>query len=183
MSSHRNSLTQPSSSKKPRAPHVKVTLTDEIIVDSIQRHSSHCMIAEAVKAVLPKAKAVSVDLQTIRFTDPEKSLRYTYLTPRRAQVALVQFDQGIRTEPFAFRLSGGHVTRAGRKPGPPPLNKQTIRSPSGTGVPERVGGRTPPVANISARRSYGLRAFDLGIDLDAGAAQREQHSDEEPAST
>ena len=101
------------SGKKPLSPAVKIALTKELIEDSKQRDSSHCMIAEAVKAAYPDATYVSVDLQTIRFTDPGKHLRYTYLTPRIAQIALIDFDQGNTPEPFTFTLRRAQVTRSG----------------------------------------------------------------------
>jgi hypothetical protein len=93
-----------------RSPRVNLVITDEIIEKSCQRDSSHCMIAEAVKLAVPGARHVSVDLQTIRFTDPSLPVRYTYLTPRPAQVALIEFDQGRVTQPFSVQLRGGAIT-------------------------------------------------------------------------
>lgn len=98
----------------PHAPRVTVEVDTSAIDDSVPRDSSHCMIAEAVRRSIPGAIRISVDLQTIRFSDPGKRLRYTYLTPRAAQVALVQFDSGIRPDPFAVRLVNGQVTAMGR---------------------------------------------------------------------
>src|SRR6266403_5193605 len=74
------------------------------------QNSSHCMIAESIKAAYPRARFISVDISTIRFTDPDKGQRYTFLTPRRAQVALVQFDQGLKPTPFHLQLRKAHVT-------------------------------------------------------------------------
>jgi hypothetical protein len=103
--------------QKTISPSLKIQLTTQLIEDSKQRDSSHCMIAEAVKAAFPDAAYVSVDLQTIRFSDPGKHRRYTYLTPRVAQIALVDFDQGITPEPFSFTLRRGQVTMAGAREG------------------------------------------------------------------
>lgn len=199
--------------KKSSSPRLRVELTSEGIEAAKQRDSSHCMIAEAVKAAFPGAAYVSVDLQTIRFSDPEKHLRYTYLTPRSAQIALVNFDQGREPEPFAFRLSGGQVTRSGqsaglsnRRPNSPltkteadkaaklladgasdtdiaravgcsrstanrirngeSLAKQKLVSRgdngprSGPQIPERIGGKTPPLTPFARRRQFGLRALE-----------------------
>jgi hypothetical protein len=158
------------------------------------------MIAESVKKAFPEAKFVSVDVQTIRFTDGSKNLRYTYLTPRVAQIAIIQFDRGEMPDPFSVRLTGGHVTRANlksrKKAGdvregspaqkeawakaaataraalasdPPagdgkgkedPLKKSDLRQTNNTDLPERVGGRTPPLVPGGRRRQFGLRAFD-----------------------
>lgn len=94
----------------PSAPRVTVDVDVATIEASVPRDSSHCMIAEAVKASLPGMTHISVDLQTIRFSDPAKRLRYVYLTPRAAQLALIRFDSGTRPEPFSMRLQGGQVT-------------------------------------------------------------------------
>lgn len=170
------------SARRPQSPMINVVVTPEIISDSRKRDSSHCMIAEAVKKVVPDARNVSVDLQTIRFTDRDKGLRYIYLTPRSAQVALVQFDQGIEVEPFSMRLRGGHVIRKGpntrskeKNPGDGATGQQGIAAAdrvrrqsmrlNADGLPVRVGGAAPPkmrdAENIpmSKRREFGLRAL------------------------
>lgn len=90
-------------------PNLIIKVTQEVIDDSIQRDSSHCMIAEAVKLAVPGAKFVSVDLQTIRFSNPRTRKRYVYLTPRQGQVALVNFDQGAKPEPFTLALQRPQV--------------------------------------------------------------------------
>lgn len=173
-------------SRTPKAPWVKVQVTEEQIKGAVQRDSGHCMIAEATRAAFPDAKAVSVDLQTVRFTDPRRGLRYTYLTPRPAIVALVKWDQGDMPEPFNFTLRGGHVTRSGsnslRRPLSPKEQEQrkraaaagrkarlnrarlVVRKNDGH-VPDRVGGRTPPLMRkdnvpLARRRAFGLRALE-----------------------
>ena len=103
-----------------RAPRLTVKVTQENIVESMGRDSSHCMIAEAVRQAHPDASFVSVDTQTIRFSvrgagHDGEGRRYTYLTPRIAQLAIVDFDQGNGPdEPFQFQLQGGQVTAMGR---------------------------------------------------------------------
>jgi hypothetical protein len=94
-----------------------VNITQEIIDDSIQRDSSHCMIAEAVKKAIPDAGFVSVDLQTIRFSHKKLRKRYVFLTPRRGQIELIKFDQGTKPEPFSMQLQRGQVIEMSeRKP-------------------------------------------------------------------
>jgi hypothetical protein len=170
----------------PRAPRVKLEITQEIIDDAIPRDSSHCLWAEAVKAAVPDATRVSVDLQTIRFSDPKKGLRFTYLTPRAAQIAIVQWDQGIKPEPHGVQLRAGQVTPAGKKitralsdvemkqrktanaaavkknaKTRENLKKAGLRAGTSgdAGVPERTGGKTPPIGP-GRRRSFGLRALE-----------------------
>jgi len=71
---------------------------------AIPANSGHCMIADAVKAAVPEAKAVNVDLASIRWTNPREGRRYIYLTPPSVQHALLEFDNGIKPEPFRFAL-------------------------------------------------------------------------------
>ena len=89
----------------------------------MQRDSQHCMIAEAIKEGNPHFKAILVDLQTIRWTNPRTKKRYVCLTPEVAAAALVAFDQGGEIEPFGFVLKtvqstptrGSGKPRGGRK--------------------------------------------------------------------
>lgn len=161
-----------------RAPRVNIQVTDELIESAIPRDSSHCMIADALGVAYPKAQYVSVDVQTIRFTDREKGLRFTYLTPRTCQLALLEFDLGKHPEPFSFELRGGQVTMAGHKHRPTPesssgdrkkadlsdalkkahLSKKSVLSRDGV-VPVRIGGKTPPRIPFARRREFGLRAM------------------------
>lgn len=171
------------SKRRPRAPRIKMIVTDEMIQDAIPRDSGHCVFAEAVKAAFPNASKVAVDLQTIRFTDPGKMLRYTYLTPRPVQLALVNFDQGHLPIPFNIELRNGQVTAAGRtraaiaKPVSPKaaeaarrsaekarahrkeLGKATLVVRNEGSVPDIVGGKPPPVAP-GRRRAFGIRALE-----------------------
>jgi hypothetical protein len=170
---------QPRKQPRPSSPRIKVRVTKEIIDRSEQRDSSHCMIAEAVREAVPKAQSVSVDLQTIRYTDPDKRLRYVFLTPRQAQKALVMFDQGIHGDPFEMLLRGGQVIRMGHHtsgrgsstktaPMPEGLTRELrVTSVSNPSVPEVVGGKAPPVGGLTntrygnKRRAFGLRALTL----------------------
>lgn len=98
-------------------PRVEIQVLQRHIDQSMQKNSSHCMIAEAIKETLPNAKFVSVDLQTIRWTDPQKGLRYVVLTPKLAQLQLIAFDQGDldNLQPFEFEMRPRQVTKAGNR--------------------------------------------------------------------
>jgi hypothetical protein len=164
---------------KPHAPQLEIIVDETTISHSQQRQSSHCMIAEALHQIVPNARSISVDLQTIRFSDPEKRLRYTYLTPRIAQVNIIKFDQGELPEPFDFRLRGGQVTKMmsyqERNTPQPRLPLETDGSIStseiGTSaamtkgserlLARRVGGKPPPLGNLAKRRAFGLRALEF----------------------
>jgi hypothetical protein len=155
----------------PSAPRVNVDVGQDVIDTSTQRDSSHCMIAEAVQQAVPDAKFVSVDIQTIRFS--RDGYRYTYLTPRTAQLALIMFDQGQKPDPFRFQLRTGQTTRAGsraarrtgvsqprtdaqheatEKAGSASTKAPGVHFVHGSGqanhVPEIRGGRVPPIAGL-----------------------------------
>ena len=156
--------------KKPRGPVLAVSVSKETIARAERAKSRTCMIAEAIKEAYPGASSVSVDIQTCRFTAPEKGLRYVYLTPRMAQVALLDFDQGILPEPFEITLKAAHVVRSHQgtkvfKEANPetvdPLAKASTRqidgSAGGRSNPVRVGGRAPP--QMKMFRRFGLKGF------------------------
>lgn len=161
-----------------RSPRVTIEVTEELIDQAVRGDSGHCMIAEAVKAAYPNARYVSVDLQTIRFSDPTTHERYTYLTPRAAQVALVDFDQGAHPQPMRFQLRGAQVTPSGSRQArsgkaaseaqrraaakataaSKQVRARLTNEPAGD-VPDKIGGRTPPTTPIARRRAFGLRAL------------------------
>lgn len=164
--------------KRVKAPRLTISVSEAVVEHSKQRDSSHCMIAEAVRESAPYAASISVDLQTVRFSDPEKGLRYTYLTPRKAQEALIDFDQGIQPAEFEFQLTRGQVTvmatrrNSGAAPREKPrtakqkanderlarfAKKTFVNQDSGVAYP--TGGRTPPVSSFARRRAFGLRAL------------------------
>ena len=98
---------------------MKVRVLQSHVSHGVQRNSQHCMIADAIKAACPQAQHVLVDLQSIRFSDPVKRIRYTYLTPAVAQQRLLRFDQGKRVQPFEIKLES-------------PIRKRPMCSKSGS---------------------------------------------------
>lgn len=171
--------------RRPRAPRVVIDVDQTTIEEAVKGDSSHCMIAEAIRKSIPGATRVSVDIQTVRFSDPKRRLRYTYLTPRRAQVALIEFDSGKAPAPFAVGLTNGQVTpmSAGTKPPEKAerdrqrqreirvrdreLATAKLEAPDAggttTGVPRRSGGTPPPLMPFARRRAYGLRALERDL--------------------
>lgn len=194
---------------KVRFPRFEIHVSQAEIDTAIPANSGHCMIADAVKhCFVDKYKripvAISVDLQTIRFTDPRPGLRFIFLTPVVAQRALLQFDQGIKPTPFRFRLSsnGAQVIPTKRQPrkGQTPAQqaaqkkasskgaaakkrqaklrrgKVVIGHQSGGNHATKVGGKAPPPAVLSGnRRQFGIRAAGV---LD-GPTQAQAESDAE----
>lgn len=94
----------------PTSPRVTVTVTREIIDASERANSHHCMVSEALVRAVPYARNPISDLATIRFTDADRGLRYTYQTPLSVRDAIFMFDNGDHVEPFSFNLRGGWVT-------------------------------------------------------------------------
>jgi hypothetical protein len=139
---------------------VSVQVTEPLIDRAEQKDSGHCMIADSIRVALPEAKSVSVDLATIRFTDPKKGQRYIYLTPPSTQRALIQFDQGIHTEPFTFRLvKAAQVVEAGRRRSSdgstarPSEAVQGVVGGSGRKQPIKLGGKLPARGAVSSMPS------------------------------
>jgi hypothetical protein len=92
---------------KPKNKTITIEVTVEDIEQAIPADSGHCAISDAISRQIPGASKVSTDLQTIRWSDREKGVRYVYLTPRVAQALLLDFDQGEREycQPLTFRLT------------------------------------------------------------------------------
>lgn len=91
---------------------MKISVDKKHIANGVVANSQHCMIADAIKDRIPSAQYISVDLQTIRWTDPAKGTRFMYLTPATAQCNLLKFDQGKRVDPFSFSLTTPAKTRS-----------------------------------------------------------------------
>lgn len=111
-------------------PRHQVTLhiSDEIIDRAIRADSGGCVIADAIKAQVPNATAVTVDLATIRFSDKPAGKRYIYLTPDAAQLCVFAFDRGLR--PAAQKLT---LTR--------PIQIATIKAASNLDLAQRRARR------------------------------------------
>lgn len=85
------------------SPRLEIELTPENLERAKQSQSHACVIADAIKQL--GYHRPSVDMATIRFTDPESGQRYTYLTPGIAQHILLAFDQGWPNPADRFELT------------------------------------------------------------------------------
>lgn len=147
-----------------------IPVTQEIINNATQRDSSHCVIADAVRAALPDVTRVTVDLQTIRFTLPGGE-RVIYLTPASEQALLVNFDQGQKPSPRDMYLSHPIQIlpardRSGESQKRTTVVKHKRRATENHGAQIEVtveGGKLPPTAALSntrgRRRTFGLRTL------------------------
>jgi hypothetical protein len=157
------------------SPSIVVRIDQAAIERSIRRDSGHCMISTALRQQLPGITGVAVDVATIRWTDPTKRFRFVYLTPRVAQLALIDYDRGINPQPFAFKLHRAvqiarrQRTKATTEPTKPqrrtrrrdahfaPLGAPRIQGEGHGAQPPVVGGKAPPPANLSKTRRFGAR--------------------------
>lgn len=116
-------------------PIIVIPVSSKLIENAIRSDSHKCMIADAIKARVPKAQYISVDVQSIRFTNPETKTRYKYFTPLAGQQGLVNFDQGKKIKPFALTLKDGtqesiaHATAKRRKRRNSSRSHQAIKGP------------------------------------------------------
>lgn len=138
-----------------------IKVTQDHIDTAIPRDSSHCMIVDGIKESIPRAKRISVDLATIRYTLGDT--RYVYLTPRPAQIKLLEFDKGDPLTPFAFKLGKAAQTVKIKQ-----RQKSGVQKTTDSGkIPKRTGGKTPPIGPLANQpaaltgqvRRYGLKAM------------------------
>jgi hypothetical protein len=152
-------------------PKNKIQVTNDIIEAACQGNRRHCMIAEAIRNQIKGATTISVDLMTIRYSMPERGLRYIFHTPRTAQIALMNFDAGKPLEPFEFRLRNGQAVsivkriRGGIREQVHNLGKRKVsahKEENGGIVTETVGGKSPPKLMPPHPSHNSIRKFGLG---------------------
>jgi hypothetical protein len=103
--------------RAPKSPSVTVVLTQEKIDQAVRRDSQHCWISETIAETIPNTANVETDTATIRWTDPDKGLRYIYLTPQEVRNAIYRFDEGLPIQAFSFHLRFAQVRGVRRKDG------------------------------------------------------------------
>lgn len=146
---------------------VAVKITQEIIDSAVMANSSHCVLAEGIKAAWPGATRVSCDMHTCRVTDKASGFRYIFITPRQAASALINWDAGIAPKPFAMRLKAAQVVKIRSETNRvyEPRRVVQVDNPSPADTPVRIfGGRTPP--QLKRDRVFGVRQFMGGVALD-----------------
>jgi hypothetical protein len=122
------------------------------IDEALRANSSHCAIAMAIKDAVPYARFIAVDLQTCRWTDPRKGVRYVFLTPAVAQHSIIiPFDQGEECKPVSFSMKPAFVTKCGKKRRHTPDPEQL----RGTGL--RVADEQPHIPAESPLAPEGCR--------------------------
>lgn len=134
-------------------PETKITVTEPIIERACQRDSRHCMVAEAIQAEKPAWRNISVDLQTIRWTNPRTRTRYTALTPEPVGRAIVAFDRGEPVEPFDVTLRPVHRVKTKKAKAEQSRQRRnpTVKSSGSRVVVE--GGRSLPRGHLGGSAS------------------------------
>jgi hypothetical protein len=94
---------------------IKVDVTQEDIDQAVRSNSRKCAVAVALARTLPDATRISVDVQTVRFTDG-RGVRRIYLTPTAPERYLISFDAGDKIEPFSFGLYDSQRVNVPRHP-------------------------------------------------------------------
>jgi hypothetical protein len=99
-----------------QAGRAEISVLDKHLAAAMRANSSHCAIAMAIADAVPWARRISVDLQTIRYTDTKRGVRYVFLTPHVAQQdVIIPFDQGEECKPVTFRMKPAFVVKAGAR--------------------------------------------------------------------
>ena len=109
------------------------------------------MIADAIHACNPNAQYVTVDLQSIQWSDKVSGYRFVALTPPIAQVKLLDFDTGKKVKPFMFTAHSVTERKMGwraQHPNAKPRNGKKYRS---------TGARRPRTPK--RYRKFGIRMF------------------------
>lgn len=132
---------------------ITVNVTEELIEAAIPLDSSHCMIADAIKATVPEARSVVVDLAAIRWTNVKEGKRYIYFTPGSVQDVLLQFDNGVKPQPFRFVLRApAQITNSGPdkiKRGGRVTQKFANVTGNPTDSATKIGGTPPGLGPLS----------------------------------
>lgn len=144
----------------------KIRVLQEHIDAATPKDSACCMIALAIREQL-KATRVSVDLRLIRYTLPDKELRYEAHTPDHAADYLLAFDYGDAAylKPFEFRLTPHQSHEAKRKDNRKDRTRVTTprkgkRSVVKGGRARRTGAlASGPAVRLGRRREFGRRAI------------------------
>lgn len=133
---------------------VELNVTAKLIDTGTRRDSHGCMIADAVNEQIPWAKYITVDTQSVRFTDTKAGRRFIYLTPPRAQKAILDYDSGKHVRPFRMTLSQGYTKR------------MRVRDPGYKEISSRHYTRDPNRVMPSRYREFGLRQLTSGAPVD-----------------
>jgi len=155
---------EPSAPKSPQIPRQKIEVKEKDIRESCRKNANRCMIASAIRKQFPEAQSVYVDMLSIRWSDPERGLRYTYMTPKPVQNALIRFDMGLEIKPFYFQVRSGQVSgmRIRNKRVQLGRPRKTEKEENGAIVITKFGGVPPPRGVPPHPSAQHIRHFGAG---------------------
>lgn len=81
-----------------------VEVSADDIAKATRNNSRHCAVAVAIHRLRPDARAITVDISTIRYSKPKQRKRFIFITPARVQEYIAAFDAGKKIEPFSFSM-------------------------------------------------------------------------------
>jgi hypothetical protein len=81
---------------------IRISVTDQDIIRATRENSMRCVVARAIARTIPHAHSITVDIQTIRWTD--ENGRQIFLTPDSAASYVIAFDAGETIHPFSINL-------------------------------------------------------------------------------
>ena len=124
------------------SPRITLEITDEARERAVASNSGGCLIADALKA--KGYTRPVVDMALIRFSDPERGLRFHYRTPPAAQHLLLSLDQGWPLPEADVKLSRAiHIVT-------------TTRGTTGSKSPAAIKAtRVEKVAALEAKEAAG----------------------------
>jgi hypothetical protein len=150
---------------KPTAPRVTLDVKADTIVRASRKDSGRCMVADTIRAQVPGASNILVDVGTIRWSDRQAGYRYTYLTPLKARAAIALFDQGVVVQPFTMRLTKAVQIQ--------PMTT-TRESAKRTKRPTTSGPQLPLVDEVGEVTVLGGKQIPLDALPGTSAAERER---------
>jgi hypothetical protein len=136
------------------------------IDEAIKNDSHHCMIHDAIKEYLG-VQFISVDTQSIRFSDPATKERYVYLTPPIAQADDPEVGSWHRGAAVLFRALVASPSDSNQEG----IQGQEVHEAEGAAevfdakrrdpmAPRLVKKNQPlPKPRITRHRKFGIRQF------------------------
>jgi hypothetical protein len=156
------------------APRPTIHVSQEDIDRALPKTSRHCMIEFAIMRIIPNATHVMVDIQTIRWSDKDKGLRYIYFTPAKVIAIMLAWDEGYKPKPFSFRLRSPQIISTRIRHGKKENGKRTDKRVHALGKRRRIiesgdqkkrmrptviGGKPPPLTRYHNQRIFGSRTL------------------------
>ena len=83
---------------------LKVPVRQEQIEGSVRGKTNKCMIHDAIKRDHPEFKALYVDKNQVRFTDPKANVIYTFPMSAFGKTMMLVWDDGGEIKPYDIWL-------------------------------------------------------------------------------